>query len=107
MDSATSRFKLCTGTLLLVPSLFMWFLWINSFKAGTTQVARQAAFLSHFPDGTPLSLLSVVALLTSVAAIAFGGIALKHSTLFLQRLASLTVIILGCLLSLLNLFQMM
>src|SRR3989442_15535160 len=84
MDSATSRFKLWTGTLLLVPSLFMWFLWINSFKAGTTQVARQAAFLSHFPDGTTLSLLSVVALLTSVAAIALGGIALKHSTLFLR-----------------------
>jgi hypothetical protein len=106
MDSPTSRFKPWRGTLLLVPSLFMWVVWISSFNAGTNQVDRKAIFLSHFPDGIPLSLFSGVALLTSLAAVVFGGLALRHSTLFL-RLVNIAVIVLGCLLSLLNVFQSM
>jgi hypothetical protein len=106
MDNLTSRFTLWIGSLLILPSLFMWVLWIRSFNAGTNQADRVAIYLSHFPAGIPLGLLIGVGLVTSISAIVFGVTALKKSTLVL-RIINIVVVIVGSVLTLLNVFQLM
>jgi len=106
MDNLASRLKQWIGSVLILPSLFMWAVWIKSFNAGTNQADRVVIFLSHFPDGTALGLLTGIGLITSISAIVFGATALKKSTLLL-RIINMAVIILGSVLTFLNLFQLM
>lgn len=78
----------------------------QGLRRGTTQKERVEIFLSYLSVGTTPHSLSVAALITSIAAVILGALLLIKATPG-QRAMNITVVILGSLFTLLNIFQLL
>lgn len=99
-------FRYLAGPILLVPTVVLWGLWIKAFGVGTTQKERVEILLSYLPEGTAPHTLSMIALITSIAAVILGALLLIKANPG-QRAVNITVVILGSLFTLLNIFQLL
>ena len=100
------QIKLWIAPALLFPSIVFWVIWINSFKAGSEQTERVAIYLSHFPAGTTVGALTTIALLTSLGSVFAASLALRGSTIIIRIISILTILV-GGLLTLMNVFQLL
>lgn len=97
------------GFLLLLISVSIWILWINTFSANPTasQADKVAIFLSHFPlfmrNTAATSLLVIVSAIGSIAFTALG----QREAKSVYRVLGTIVIILASLVLLLQLFTML
>ncbi len=94
------------GPVLLLPTVVFWCLWIKAFGEGDSPESRIRIFLSYFPEGTAIRTLAWMLLITSLAALTVSAFFLVRATRG-QRVVNISVIILGILMSLLNVFQLL
>ena len=99
-------FRYVAGPVSLVPTVVLWGLWIKAFGEGTTQNERVQVFSSYFADGITPHTLSSIALITSIAAVILGALLMIKATPG-QRAMNITVVILGSVFTLLNIYQLL
>jgi hypothetical protein len=95
--------------MLLVPPLLIWGHWIHTFSANPSASPEQKVeiFLNLFPSFMQsVGTISLVVLISSVAAIIVSVLSLKRTSTGFKVL-SVTAVVVGSLVTLLQLFTMM
>ncbi len=109
-EAAKPRYTLSIlGAIVLVPSLWIFWLWIQAFTTNTSapQEQKVQTFLSHFPAFLQtLGSVSAVSLLSSGGAVLLSALALRQPDTRL-RIVSGSVIAIGGLIILDQLFALM
>lgn len=106
MSKPASWAKYVVGPVLLLPTIVLWSLWIKAFGDGATPAERIQIYLSHFPGGTTVRILTLIPLTSSVAAVIVASLFLAKAT-SAQRAVNIIVVVLGALFTLLNIFQLL
>ena len=92
--------------LLLLPSIISWRLWIKAFNEGSNQPERVEAFMSFFPEGTTIGLITMTTLITSALAVGVGMLSVTFASPW-ARVAVIAIALVSFLFTILNLFQVM
>ncbi len=95
------------GALSLVPALLIWGLWIYVFSVNIPDAKKTELYMSYFPAFLQSrEALSNIVLLSSLVSILLSSFGLKRANIYLKVVGTV-IIIIGCLVTLLQLFSMM
>lgn len=101
MSKVATVCKYVLGPILLLPTIIVWWLWIEAFGEGSTQEERVQIYLSYFPQGSTLDMLSWLPIALSLIGVVVAGLFLIKSTTT-QRVINGIVIVIGLVITFLN-----